>query len=343
MEKKTTQMLNNAVDDLIELFAVKGKYKLIGSNSLRSILYGSDYDIETDLLQSPPLITKHFQKAYREARDDPTVYITDFKCGHDERLLYEGDYSAKSLKKYLKNPLIPRGRKMAINKAKSDEEKEDLVRDLFILRWKPKDVEAGKIKLIDGTYKTMEECLLDPTTLKIDLIRQVGNQFCEISENYYIKTKNGKSNYPENPSKKLVEKGLEDDIRYYKNTNSFKALKRLFSLYLLEDKKSPRIDKMIDFFNGQVGYLNKIRAELEILEKVLTQDFRKPKWEAVEANLQMIKEQLSSVFEIPFSDKVFAEIDKITEKSALKDIITLKDYFAKKINEYSKDFLANYI
>jgi hypothetical protein len=92
-----------------------------------------------------------------------------------------------------------------------------------------------------------------------------------------------------------------------------------------------------------VGYLNKIRAELEILEKVLTQDFRKPKWEAVEANLQMIKEQLSSVFEIPFSDKVFAEIDKITEKSALSDIITLKDYFAKKINEYSKDFLANYI
>jgi hypothetical protein len=175
------------------------------------------------------------------------------------------------------------------------------------------------------------------------LIRQVGNQFCEISENYYIKTKNGKSNYPENPSKKLIEKGLEDDIRYYKNTNSFKALKRLFSLYLLEDKKSPRIDKMIDFFNGQVGYLNKIRAELEILEKVLTQDFRKPKWEAVEANLQMIKEQLSSVFEIPFSDKVFAEIDKITEKSALSDIITLKDYFAKKINEYSKDFLANYI
>jgi hypothetical protein len=212
MEKKTTQMLNNAVDDLIELFAVKGKYKLIGSNSLRSILYGSDYDIVTDLLHSPPLIKSRFQKAYKEAKEDPTVYITDFKCGWDSRLAYEGDYSAKSLKKYLKNPLIPRGRKMAINKAKSDEEKEDLVRDLFILRWKPKDIEAGKIKLIDGTYKSFEECLLDPTVLKIDLIKQVGDQFCEISENYYIKLKNGKSNYPENPSKKLIEKKINKNI-----------------------------------------------------------------------------------------------------------------------------------
>jgi hypothetical protein len=100
---------------------------------------------------------------------------------------------------------------------------------------------------------------------------------------------------------------------------------------------------MIDFFNGQVGYLNKIRSELEILEKVLTQDFRKPKWNEISQNLQFIKEQLSSVFEIPFSEKIFAEIDKITEKSALTDIITLKDYFLKKINDYSKDFLANYI
>jgi hypothetical protein len=340
---KEPQMINDSVEDLIELFAVKGKYKLIGSNSLRSILYGSDYDIETELLQSPASVKKHFQEAYQEAEKDPNVYITDFKCGWDSRLAYEGDYSAKSLKKYLKNPLIPRGRRLIINKAKTPEEKEDLVRDLFILRWKPEDIQAGKIKLLDNTYKAFEDCVLDPTVLKIDLIKKVGDQFCEISENYYVKTKSGKSNYPENPNKKLIEKGLEDDIRYYKNTNAFKALKRLFSLYLLEDKKSSVIDKMIDFFNGQVGYLNKIRAELEILEKVLTQDYRTPKWPEIQANLQFIKEQLSSVFEIPFSDKIFAEIDKITEKSALSSIITLIEYFAKKINAYSKDFLANYI
>ena len=342
MEQRKQNQLNNAVSGLIERFAVKGKWKLIGSNSLRSTLYGSDYDVETDLYNSPSSIVKHFQNAYRDAENDPNTFITDFKCGWDTRLIYEGDYSAKSLKKYLKNPLIPRGKKMAIKKA-TGEKQMDLVRDLFILRWKPKDVMSGKIKLIDGSFKSFEDCLLDPTTLKIDLIKKVGDQFCEISENYYIKLKNGKSNYPDKPTRKDIEKSFGEDIQYYSKINSFKALKRLFSLYLIEGDKEREIEKMIDFFNGQVGYLNKIRAELEILEKVLTQDFRKPKWEDIKNNLQFIKEQLSSVFEIPFSEKIFGEIDKISEKSALRDIITLKDYFLKKINEYSKDFLTHYI
>jgi hypothetical protein len=197
--------------------------------------------------------------------------------------------------------------------------------------------------LIDGTYKSFQDCLGDKTTMKIDLIKKVGNQFCEISENYYIHLKNGQSNYPLKPSRKEVEKSLEEDIRYYSHSNSFKALKRLFSLFLIEGNKENEINKMIDFFNGQVGYLNKIRAELSILEILLIQDFRKPKWEDVKANLQFIKEQLSMVFEIPFSERIFAEIDKITEATALRDIITIKDYFSKKINENSKDFLAHYI
>jgi hypothetical protein len=342
MEEKKPNQLNNSVSNLIERFAVKGKWKLIGSNSLRSTMYGSDYDVETELYSSPSAIVKHFQNAYKDAEKDPNVYITDFKCGYDKRLLYEGDYSKSSLKKYLKNPLIPRKNKMVINKA-TGEKQMDLVRDLFILRWKPKDVADGKIKLIDGTYKSFEDCLLDPTTLKIDLIKKVGDQFCEISENYYLKMKNGKSNYPVKPSRKDIEKSFGEDIQYYSHKNSFKALKRLFSLYLIEGDKEKEIEKMIDFFNGQVGYLNKIRAELEILEKVLTQDFRKPKWEDIKSNLQFIKEQLSSVFEIPIKEKIFSEIDKITEKSALTDIITIKDYFLKKINEYSKDFLTHYI
>jgi hypothetical protein len=342
MEEKTPIMLNNSVKDTIQRFAVKGKWKLIGSNSLRSTLYGSDYDVETDLLDQPHLILKHFQDAYRRAEQDPSLFIADFKCGHDPRLTYDGDYSTASLKKYLKNPLIPRATKTAIKKA-TGEKRIDLVRGLFILRWKPADIFNGKIRLIDGNYRTFEECLLDKTIIKIDLIKKVGDQFCEISENYYIMFKNGHSNYPPKPNKKDVEKSLEEDIRYYSHTNSFKALKRLFSLFLIEGNKEKEIEKMIEFFNGQVGYLNKIRAELDILEIVLTQDFRKPDWLDVKNNIQMIKEQLANVFDIPFNEKVFAEMDKITEKSALRDIITIKDYFLKKINEYSKDFLAHYI
>lgn len=342
MEEKKPIQLNNSVSSLITRFAVKGKWKLIGSNSLRSSMYGSDYDVETDLYSSQNAIVKHFQKAFEDAHLDKDVFITDFKCGWDTRLVYEGDFSKSSLKKYLKNPLIGRSYKMAINRA-TGEKQMDLVKDLYILRWKPKDVENGRIKLIDGSYKSFEDCLLDPTVLKIDLIKKVGNQFCEVSENYYIKFKNGKSNYPEEPTKKDIEKSFGEDIRYYSHKNSFKALKRLFSLYLIEGDKEKQINQMIDFFNGQVGYLNKIKSELEILEALLIQDYRKPKWEFIYQNLQFIKEQLSSVFEIPISNKIFGEIDKISEKSALTDIVTIKDYLLTKLNEYSKDFLRNYI
>jgi hypothetical protein len=175
--------------------------------------------------------------------------------------------------------------------------------------------------------------------MKIDLIVKVGNQFAEISENYYIKV-GGETNYTKQPTKKELESDLEEDIQYYSTKDSFKSLKRLFSLLQIEGgkKNKPKMDKLVEFFNGQVGLLNKIKNELGILEVLLEQP-RKPKWEDVEANLQFIKEQISSVYQVPMTESVFKNIDEITEKTALSDIRTLKDYFQKKINTESKEYL----
>jgi len=342
--QRTTDEINNTTDDVINQFAIKGKYRLIGSNSLRSIIYGSDYDVETQVQgYSIETIVKRIKEEYREARKNPDVWILELKCGHDPRLIYNGDYSKRSLEEYVKNPLIPNKMATSILNAKGEEQIE-MVRDLFILRWKPKDVEAGKIKLIDGTTRSLAECLLDKTICKVDLIAKVGNQFAEISENYYIKA-DGKANYNTQPSAKDLMDSLEEDIRYYSNTDSMKSLKRLFSLYLLEGKQKHRkqLERMIDFFNGQIGYLNKIKNELGILENLLKQDFRKPKWKDVEENLQFIKEQISAIYKVSLGEDVFRQIDKITEKSALKDIASIKDYFSTKINKEAKDFLRLFI
>jgi hypothetical protein len=221
------------------------------------------------------------------------------------------------------------------------DEQVDAVRELFILRWSPSDVAKGIIKMPigDGTTRTLEECLLDKTICKIDLITKIGNQFAEISENYYISV-GGKSNF--NPiTEEELKKELEEEIHTYSKSNSYKALKRLFSLLKIEGEKknAKQLKSLIEFFNGQVGYLNKIRAELEILEKVLESKFRKIKWEDVVANLQFIKEQISQIYQIPLNDKLFDEINKITQTTALKEIKHLKDYFSEKINNASKDFL----
>lgn len=340
---RKVNQLNNETGNVINLFAIRGKKRIIGSASLRAIQYASDYDVETMLNGvSPSTIANLFQKAYKEIGDE--VWVTDFKCGLDERLVYNGDYDDKSLKKYLRNPLISAKQRKDILKS-SGEDRIEKVRDLYILRWSHQDIIAGYIKLIDGTKYPLSSAVMDKTTMKIDLIVKVGNQFAEISENYYIKV-GGETNYTKQPTKKELEADLEEDIQYYSKKDSFKSLKRLFSLLQIEGsrngatlkKNKPKMDSLVAFFNGQVGLLNKVKNELGILEVLLEQP-RKPKWEDVEANLQFIKEQISSVYQVPMTESVFTNIDKITEKTALTDIRTLKEYFQSKINAESKEYL----
>jgi hypothetical protein len=343
-EPKKMEMINKATAKLINAFGIKGRVKLIGSNALRSSKYGSDYDVEA-MLKSPsiPKIAELIREQYLKSYKNPNIWITDFKCGHDPRLVYKGDYSNKSLETYLKNPLVSPARRSEIMNS-TGEERVELVRDLFILRWKPDDIKNGYIKLIDGTKRTLDECLTDKTTTKIDLIQKVGVQFAEISENYYIKVGN-QSNYSEIPTKKEMEEALEEDIHYYSKNDSMKALKRLFSLLRIdgEKKNKEKLDKLIVFFNSEVGFLNKIRNELTILETLLTFPDKKPEFKDVFANLQFIKEQLASIYQVPFADSVFRQIDLVTPKSVLPTIQTLIHYFKEKINKISKKYLKIYV
>jgi len=343
-QEKTVEMLNSKTADVINSFAVSGKIRLIGSNSLRSSRYGSDYDIETILKGvSIPKIARMLQEEFKKASKNPDIYITDFKAGYDPRLVYKGDYTDNSLKKYLKNPLVRPATKKAIL-ASSGEERIERVRDLFILRWTPQDIQRGFVKLIDGTQRTLEQALQDKTTTKIDLLTKVGDRFAEISENYYIKV-GDKGNFSQIPTKKETEDSLEEDIHYYSKVDSFKSLKRLFSLLQLDGKKKnkEKLENLVKFFNGNVGYMNKIKNELGILETLLTGDFRHPKWEDIRDNLQMIKEQIAEIYSIPVKNSIFSEIDHTTPATALSLVRSIKDYFSQKINEISKDFLRHYI
>ena len=340
MKKKTIGMINDETADLVDTFALNGKYRLIGSNSLRAIQYGSDYDIATEIKGTTgEKVAKALQKAYDAAKKNPDYWITDMKAGHDDRLIYKGDYSKPSVEQYLKlhKDLIPKSRAKAIRKATGEEEIK-LIRDLFILRWKPADIKRGWVSMIDGTKRYLKDAVLDKTVLKIDLLGQVGNQFVEVSENYTVRTKDGKNNTVRTTPRE-IEDGFEEEIQYYSRKDSFKALKRLFSLLQHDGGQEKALFPMVEFFNSQVGYLNKIRNELNILIRILEQDFRRVEWKDVEQNLQYIKEQISNIYEIPINSATFSDIDDMTEKDALPKLRELVDYFTDVINRNSKGFL----
>jgi hypothetical protein len=340
--EKSLEMVNNNTRKFINEFAIQGKYRLIGSNSLRSIKYASDYDVQTQLRNmTPSLVAKRFKKQFYDAKRSDNLWIIDFKCGWDARLVYRGDYKDASVKVYLQNSLIPKSYREKVIKAKG-EDRIDLIRDLYILRWKYDDIMRGSIRLFDGTYKQLVDCILDKTPLKIDLIGKVGDMFVEISENYYIKIGNRK-NYTHKPTREELESEYEDEIHYYASRDKFKALKRIFSLLQVEGEKGVRLDNLVTFFNSEVGLLNKIKNELIILKTLLEQDFRPVKREDIYNNLQVIKEQIANVYKISIDDKLFKMIDDLTAKNALEGIKYLIDYFQKKINNNSAEFLRQYI
>lgn len=338
MERKVEQ-LNNTVGEIINHLAVKGRHRLIGSNSLRSIKYGADYDAEAyPKDKSCAKLAKKIRDAYLKTAKNPDIWITDFKAGWDERLVYRGDFSKDSVEEYTENPLIPDDYKKKILAA-SGEEQEKLVNDLWKLRWDTAAIKRGFVKLIDGKKKTFAECIIDPTPCKIDLIARVGDQFAEISENYYI-TCDGKKNWNETQNRAELEAEFEEEIRYYSRVNKFKALKRLFSLLKVEGEKKnkSKMERLVEFFNSPVGAANKIKNELDILETLLMLP-NPPKWELIENNLQYIKEGFSKLGEVEVKSSVFPFIDEITDRSSLADVRELRDYLAGLVNRYSADFL----
>jgi len=341
-QEKTLEMVNNNVRKFINEFAIKGKYRLIGSNSLRAIHYASDYDVETQLRNmTPKLVARRFRKQFYDAKRSNNLWITDFKCGWDARLVYRGDYTDASVKTYLQNTLIPKSYRERVMKA-TGEDRIDLIRDLYILRWKYADIMRGSVKLFDGKYKRLVDCIMDKTPLKIDLIGKVGDMFVEMSENYYIKI-GDKQNYTAKPTRQELESEYEDEIHYYASRDKFKALKRVFSLLQVEGEKGVRIDNLVAFFNSEVGFLNKIKNELTILKALLEQDFRPVPYDDIRNNLQVIKEQIANIYKIKLDDKLFKLIDDMTAQNTLKGVEWLIDYFQKKINTASKDFLSIYI
>ena len=152
--------------------------------------------------------------------------------------------------------------------------------------------------------------------------------FVEISIIYATKYQNQKT-------KEQIESEFEDEIKEYSLENSFKALKRLYSLLSLDDKNMKLKEKLIKFFNSDIGLVNKVANDLETLS-LLINKYKIP-YKKIYDNTQMLKERLSV---IPWlSVKNFDEITKVNYKSKIKEIIS---YIRDKVNLPSKIFLNEF-
>jgi hypothetical protein len=195
------------------------------------------------------------------------------------------------------------------------------------LRWSYDDIMKGKNKGI----KFIDAIQMDSMN-KLDIIAIIDNKITEFSDIYIFKE----------PKKEDEIKNLFDDfIEIVNEGNYFKALKRVFSIKSIKyPNKQPK--QLLNYFNGDIGIINKCRSDLDILLLLLTeQTFRKVPLDVVKHNLQLIKYKLSSV-EINFSlsDKIDNICDMINKNKIIDAITKIRDYLYDYVNKdsYNKFF-----
>lgn len=199
------------------------------------------------------------------------------------------------------------------------------------LRW---DYDA----MMEGINKniTFQQALLMKSTIKMDMIVLVNKIFTEFSENYYFKFGDNTNFYEDDT--KNIELGIEKSFdEYLYKQNFWKALKRLFSLLLKDQKKNkPKLLKLIDFFNSNVGLINKCKNEFDIILLVMEQKFRKAGLKDIYYNISVINQWSTdaglNVDYLPLlKKKSFDSLKKSIEK-IIEDLTNI-------INKYSFDFL----
>jgi len=191
------------------------------------------------------------------------------------------------------------------------------------LIWTQKQIKKGVNKGIK-----LEDAIKQDALIKTDIILEQGNSFVEISIIYATK-------YQTQKTKETIEQELEEEIKEFSKDNSFKALKRLYSLLSLDDKNMKLKEKLIKFFNSDVGLVNKIANDLATLSLLVSK--YKINYKKIYDNTQMLKQSLSVIPWIKV--KEFDEITKVNYKSKIKEII---EYIRDKVNLPSKIFLNEY-
>lgn len=285
-------------DDITDVFntlTITGHYTVIGSASLENIKYNSDYDLN-EMIKKLGKGSTVFDKIY-------SIFKEKFK-----EAKANSNYFITDFKCGMGNDGEP-------------------------LRWTYNDMMKGVNNNI-----TFQEALKMKSTIKLDLIVLIDGIFTEFSENYYFNI-GGQTNYYKEEMKPIfnklsIQKSLDE---YLVEDNYWKALKRLFSLMLYDVKgKSGKLLKtvsdLIDFFNSDIGLINKARNELDILLLVLEQTFRVPKLSDIFYNITKINDWCR---EAGLNIDFLFLLRKRSLKQIEKSIRLLRDQLFKIVNDAS--------
>lgn len=266
--KRDEKYINSKTVKAYHLLIVKGGYHLIGSKSIRNLIYSNDYDLnESFNIENKEAIFNrlyhHFLEIFDKCYKQENLYILDFKCGET-------------------------------NKGKP-------------LRWSYDDMKKG-YKTINKTKYVFTDCLKQTSSIiKIDLCFILDNEPLDITNNYFIHIVNNKSELGKTQKLNLTDNinSLQNDINeLLKEHKYFKALKRQFAIEVLNNKINP---KLVEFLNSDYGRFYKTIHDLAYLRELYDNNFKPVNKVLILDNLERIKEFTSyiTLFDVnPMLDKL---------------------------------------
>jgi hypothetical protein len=302
--KRVSEFTQN-VQDVFNLLSISRKYKIIGSGALQEIKYSADYDLNelfkdeiSDKKSALDRLYKVFRDKFIDAKENQETWITDFKCGEDSN----GEP----------------------------------------LRWSYEDMMRGYKRMENGRLISFQDCLLMKSTLKLDIIALVDGRFVEFSDNYFIKLDKDANFFPHDMEKDHLLNSIKHDYSFqmFSAGNIFKALKRAFAYYKLEaeGKNESKLDRLLAFFNSETGLLYKLKSEMETIQSVLEQTFRKPKLEQIHYNLKLILEQLKG--QPTLRSLIESTLKQRTPKAISQYLEKASDLLFDEINKSSLRFVS---
>lgn len=190
-------------------------------------------------------------------------------------------------------------------------ENADALGDMYFIEFKLQNIDGSKQKWFETS--TISEQDLEkavPAGGRIDFVKvdyvifiRDRNLFTELSSIYSFS--------PMPPVRVLIEKIRGDFNMYYNDGNYYKSLKRMYSIYKLQDKKEKLVE-LSTLFNSETGYKYSISSNLKAIKLLLEHYGDDPSIiNALRANLSdighKVGEKIDSEAKI---DAIIADLDK---------------------------------
>ena len=141
------------------------------------------------------------------------------------------------------------------------------------IRWDKDSIKKGYV-LIDNEPKYFVDCLQQESRIKMDAIAVDANgEINEYSDIYFIKIGSHELTREISPEETAILI-YKDFHHYLEEKNYFKAVKRLYSYAKIKNMK-PLIKALLKVINSKLGQQSKLIADLNTINDLITNNFRK--------------------------------------------------------------------